>query len=194
MLHWPLCTISNCRLIQTTVTVRKRSIRVKIGDLLSRVTLKFDEWPWKTTGHFFYVASSFKHHFIIINEFKLKLQSGNAHFGSKSEFFIPCDLEIWRTTVKNNRAPATSSFVYHFVAIGEFKLELPSGNTQFGSKSTIFRAVWPWNLTDDPEKAKVGYDLCDLDLWPLTLTFCMDIASVIGNNSWKFRDDTMIET
>ena len=45
---------------------------------------------------------------------------------------------------------ATSSFVHHFVAIGEFKLELQSGNNEFGSKSTIFRAVtlrfdvWPW--------------------------------------------------
>ena len=47
---------------------------------------------------------------------------------------------------------ATSSFVHHFLAIGEFKLELQSGNAQFGSNSTIFRAVWPWNLTDDLEK------------------------------------------
>ena len=47
---------------------------------------------------------------------------------------------------------ATSSFVYHFVAIGEFKLELQSGNAQSGSNSAIFRAVWPWNLTDDLEK------------------------------------------
>ena len=43
---------------------------------------------------------------------------------------------------------ATSSFVHHFVAIGEFKLELQSGNGQSGSNSTIFRAVRPWNLTD----------------------------------------------
>ena len=47
---------------------------------------------------------------------------------------------------------ATSSFVHHFVAIGEFKMELQSGNAQSGSNSTIFRAVWPWNLTDDLEK------------------------------------------
>ena len=33
---------------------------------------------------------------------------------------------------------ATSSFVRHFVAIGEFKLELQSGNAQFGSNSTIY--------------------------------------------------------
>ena len=47
---------------------------------------------------------------------------------------------------------ATSSFMYHFVAIGEFKVELESGNAQSGSNSTLFRAVWPWNLTDHLQK------------------------------------------
>ena len=47
---------------------------------------------------------------------------------------------------------ATSSFVHHFVAIGEFRLELQSRNAQSGSKSTIFLAMWPWNLTDDLQK------------------------------------------
>ena len=47
---------------------------------------------------------------------------------------------------------ATSSFVQHFVAIGEFKLELESGNTQSGSNSTLFRAMWPWTLMDDLQK------------------------------------------
>ena len=86
---------------QISVTVRKRSIRVKIDDFLSRVTLKFDGWPSKTIGHIFY---------------------------------------------------ATSSFMQHFVAIGEFKLELQSGNAQSGSNTTIFRAVRPWNLTNDLAK------------------------------------------
>ena len=116
---------------------------------------------------------------------------------------------------------AASSFVHHFIAIGEFKLQLQSGNAQFGSKSTIYLAVWPWNLTYDlekqqgtsskqhqalsiisspyvnsnwsysPETAKWGHDLCDLDLWLLTLTSCMDITFVNGDNSWKFHDDTM---
>ena len=81
--------------------VRKLPIWVKIGDVLSRVTLKFDGWPWKTIGHLSF---------------------------------------------------AVSSFVQHFIAIGEFKLELLSGNAQVGSNSTIFRAVWPWNLTYDLEK------------------------------------------
>ena len=81
--------------------VWKRPIWVKIGDVLYRVTLKFDGWPCKTIGHFFY---------------------------------------------------STPSFMHHFGAIGVLKLELESGNAQFGSNSTIFRAVWPWNLTDDLEK------------------------------------------
>ena len=47
-----LCYFKLCALfhshpsIQTGVTVRKRQIWLKIGDLLSRVTLKFDGWPW----------------------------------------------------------------------------------------------------------------------------------------------------
>ena len=86
---------------QISVTVRKLSIRVKIGDFLSCVTLKFDGWPWKTIGHLFYT---------------------------------------------------TSSFVHHFTPIGDFKFQLQSGNAQFGSKSTIFSAVWPWNLMDDLQK------------------------------------------
>ena len=84
--------------------VRKRPIWVKIGDVLSRVTLKFDGWPWKTIGHLFF---------------------------------------------------AVSSFVQHFIAMGEFKLELQSGNTQFESNLTIFRAMWPWNLTDDLKNNRV---------------------------------------
>ena len=87
--------------IQTEVRVQKCLIWVKIDDFFSRVTLKFDGWPWKTIGHLFY---------------------------------------------------STSSFMHHFGAIGVLKLELQSGNDQFGSNSTIFRAVWPCNLTYDLEK------------------------------------------
>ena len=87
-----------------------------------------------------------------------------------------------------------------------------------------FSAVWPWNLTADlenqrapllsniklyvsfhhhmwiqnwscsPETVNLGCDLCDLDLWPLTLTFCMVLTLVIGDNSWKFYDDMMMGT
>ena len=77
------------RWIQTEVTLRKRSIWGKIGDFLSRVTLKFDGWPWKPIGHLFYTISSFVHHFKSIGELKLKLQSWNVQFGAKSAIFCP---------------------------------------------------------------------------------------------------------
>ena len=90
--------------------------------------------------------------------------------------------------------------------------------------SDFFCPVWPGNLKDDlekqwgtspkqlqalciisssyvnsnwsysPETAKMVFDLCDRDLWPMTLDFCMDITFVNGNNSWKFHDDTMTGT
>ena len=64
--------------IHTGVTVQKHSVRVKIDDFLSHVTLKFDGWPWKTIGHLFNDTASFLHHFITIDEFKLELQSESA--------------------------------------------------------------------------------------------------------------------
>ena len=74
--------------------------------------------------------------------------------GQNRRFFEPCDLEILRMILKNDRNLfyATLSFVHHFVPIDEFKLELQSGNAQFGSNSTIIIAVRPCNLTDDLEK------------------------------------------
>ena len=45
--------------IQTEVTVRKRPVWVKFDDFWSRVTLKFDRWPWKRIEHLFYATSSF---------------------------------------------------------------------------------------------------------------------------------------
>ena len=122
---------------------------------LAPVALKFDWWPWKTIGHLFYATSSFVHHFVAIGEAKLELQSGNAQSGSKSTFSFSCvtlQFDGWPWKTIRHLFYATSSFVHHFVAIGEFKLELQSGNCQFGSKSTNFWAVWPWNLTDDLEK------------------------------------------
>ena len=50
------------------------------------------------------------------------------------------------------------------------------------------------NWSYSPETVKLGFDLCDLDFWPLTLNFCMDLTLVIGNNSRKFHDDTMMGT
>ena len=77
------------------------------------------------------------------------------------DFFSRATLKLdgWPCKTIGHLFYASSSFVHHFVAIGEFKLELQSGNAQSGSNSTIFRAVRPWNLTDDLAKQQ-GPLLC----------------------------------
>ena len=137
--------------IQTKVTVRKRSIRVKMGDLLSPVTLKFDGWPWKTAGHLFYVAWRFMHHSIATSEFKQKLQPRNAQYGWKSVIFVLCDREILRMTLKNNRAPRLCYFKlcasYHshwWIQTGVTVRKCP-----IWIQIVDFLAMWPWNLRDD---------------------------------------------
>ena len=62
---------------------------------------------------------------------------------------VTLQFDVWPWKTIGHLFYSTSSFVHHFVAIGEFKLELQSENAQFGSNSTIFRALWPWNLTPD---------------------------------------------
>ena len=154
-----LCNFKLCvsfqshRWVQTGVTVRKRSIRVKISDILSRVISKFDGWPWKKIGHLLYTTSRFVHNF---NEFKLELQPGNAEFGSKSAiFFVPRDLEIWWMNWWMKSIGylfyVTPSFVHHLVSTCEIKLELQYWNVKFGWKSAIFLShvilkfdEWPW--------------------------------------------------
>ena len=140
------------------------------------MTLNFDGWPRKITGHLFSTASRFVHHFKSIGEFKLELQSGNAQFGSKSAIFLS------RVTMKFHGWPwktigqlfyATLTFVHHFKAIGEFKLELQSGNAQFGSKSTIFLP-------------------CDLEIWRMILKnnrapllCCFKLCASFHSHQWN---------
>ena len=168
LLHYTkLCASFQIHLwIQTRATVRKHSIRVKIGNFVSRVTLKFDGWSWKTKGHLFYAMLSFVHHFIAICEFKLKLQARNAQFGSKLAIFCPViHWNLW-LTFKNNREPLLCcfNFVHHFIAISDFELKLQSKNAQFGSKSTIFVPCdlenWQMTLKNNRAPALCFFKLC----------------------------------
>ena len=191
--------------IQTGVTVRKR-----LSWVVTSVTLTFDLWPWplawtsllslvitpenfmmiqwwehsqkgvtdrqtdgrtdvrtdwtihraawsqlKMIGHLFYTHSSFMHHFIAIGEFTFEWQSGNAQIGSNLTIFLPpvtLKFYRWPWETIGHLFYTHSSFMHHFIAIGEFTYELQSGNAQIGSNLTIFRLLWPWNFTDDFEK------------------------------------------
>ena len=81
--YFKLCApFQRHRWIQTGITVQKHPIWVKIDDFfLSRVTLKFDGRPLKAIGPLSYATSSSLHHFIVIGDFKLELQSGNCQVG-----------------------------------------------------------------------------------------------------------------
>ena len=172
------------------------------------MTLKFDGWPRKIIVHLYYTTSSFVHHFKSIGECQLKLQPGNAQFGSKlaifcamwlwnlmddlgkqqgtssilhqalcitskawlysnwtyspetlnygqnRQFFVPCDLKIWRITLKNDRAlllccfKLCASFHSHqWIQTGVTVRKLP-----ILVKIDAFCPVWLWNLTNDLEK------------------------------------------
>ena len=146
-----------------------RSVNAKFGSnltILSHSTLNFDGWPWKTTGHLFYATSSFVRHFIVICEIKLELQSANADIGSgQNRFYCPVwPWNGWPWNTVGHLFYATASFAHHLVAMYEFKLELQFGNSQIGTR------------------------------FVLTLTLCMFITFVNGNDSWKFHDNTMKRT
>ena len=81
----------------------------------------------------------------------------------KIDDFLSCvalQFEVWPSKTIGHLFYATSSFAHHFVAIGDFKLELQSGNAQFGSNSTIFRAVCPWNLKNNRAPLQCYFKLC----------------------------------
>ena len=99
-----------------------------------RMTLKNNRAPFLCC---FRLCASFHNHWWIqtgVSVWKrpiwVKIDNFFSHVTSKF------DLLPWKT--KGHLFYATSRFAHHFVAIGEFKLELQSGNTQSGSNSTIF--------------------------------------------------------
>ena len=97
------------------------------------------------------LCGSFQIHWWIQTGFTVQKRSIRVEIGDMLSL-VTLKFDWWPWKTIGHIFYATSSFVQHFVAIGEFKLEFKSGNSQSGSNSTIFRTVWPWNLTDDLEK------------------------------------------
>ena len=57
MLLQDLCIISYPLVIlNLSYSPETPNLGHKCDDFLSRVTLKFDGWPWKTIGHLFYAT------------------------------------------------------------------------------------------------------------------------------------------
>ena len=138
--------------IRIGVTVRKRSIQVKIGDFfLSHLTSKFYRWPWKTV-----VTSSIPCQTLCIisnpsvkSNLSYSLETLNSLQNWRVFFCMTFKFDGWLWKTIENLFYTILNFVHHFKSIGEMKLELQSGNAQFGSKLAIFGPTWPRKLTDD---------------------------------------------
>ena len=158
---------------------------IKIIDFTVCMTFKFNGWPHKTIGHLFYPMSSFVHHFIAISELKLELQSGNAKFGSKSVIFlsrVTLKFDGWSWKAIRHLFYAALCFVHNFIAIGEFNLELQSGNAQFGSKLKVFCKVKGKVTVLSPHP---GSELCSADFdkylpWSLGLLLSISVWITIS--------------
>ena len=140
--------------VKIWVMVWKRPVQVKISDfILSGGTLKFDNNLEKHLD----ISPTLLQALCSISKPSVNSNWSHnletPHLGKNQQFFVSCDLEIWWMTLKKTRhlSYAASSLVHHFIAIGELKLELQSGNTQFRSQSAIFLSSetlkfdgWPW--------------------------------------------------
>ena len=117
-----LCaSFHNHRWLQTWVTVRKRSIWVKIGNVfftcdleIWRMTLKKNRTTFLC---YFKLCASFNSHQWIQARVTVRKRPIWIKIG---DFFVPCDLEIRWMTLKNNRAP----FLHHFKLCASFRSHL----------------------------------------------------------------------
>ena len=160
-----LCASFQChKSIQIGVTVRKRSIQVIIGNFFGpcdleiwQMTLKNNRAPLLCCIK---LCASFHSHQSIQTgvtvrkrPIRVKIDDFLSH--------VTLELDRWPWKTIWHLFYAASSFGHHFIAISELKLELQSGNSQFGLKSVIFFCpMWPWNLTDDLEKNRAPILCC----------------------------------
>ena len=66
--------------------------------------------------------------------------------------------DLWKQ--KGTFSMLFQGFVHHFVAIGQFKLELQSGTPIWVKTGDLFCPVWPWNLTDDLQNNRAPFLCC----------------------------------
>ena len=107
------------------------------------------------------------HHFIAICEFKLKLQSGNAHFGSKSAIYCPpvtLKFDGWPWKTAEHLFYVAWRFMHHSIVTSEFKQKLQPRNAQYGWKSAIFvlcdHKIWWMTLKNNRAPRLCYFKLC----------------------------------
>ena len=131
------------------------------AQLGSKSTIFLAVWPWKLTDD---LEKQWSTSFMLLQALCIiskPLVNSNwsyspetPNLGHNRRIFLPCDLEIWRMTLKNNRAP----LLCYFKLCASFRSHwwIQTGVTvrkrPIWVKIDDFLAVWPKNLTDDLEK------------------------------------------
>ena len=180
--HIKLCASFHIhRWIQTEVTVRKRSIQVKIGYFFSCVTLENNRAPLLNYIQALCIISKPW----VNSNWSYSLETLNS--GQNLQFFVPCDLEIWWMTLKNNRAPLLSniklcaSFHHHkWIQTGvtvrkRLRWVLTSDLDLLHQALCIISKPWVnSNWSYSPEMLNSGQNQqffvpCDLEIWWMTL-------------------------
>ena len=106
-----------------------------------------------------------------------------VHFSAR----VILKFDGWPRKIIGHLFYITSSFVHHLKPL-EFKLDLRSGNAQFGSQSAIYWPVWPRNLTDDLEQGtSEGFDSCDRPSNLTQIGFKSSIFQPVW--PWNLMDD-----
>ena len=112
---------------------------------MRQMTLKNNKAPLLC---YFKLCASFDSHLWIQNGVTVRKHQIWVKIGD----FLSCvtlKFDGWPWKTIGHLFYATSSFVLHYIAICELKMELQPGNAKFGSKLVIFCLVWPWPLTSD---------------------------------------------
>ena len=95
--------------------------------------------------------------------------------GQNRGFFVPCDLEMWRMTLQNNRTTLLCRFKLcaSFHSHQWIQPGVTVRNRPIWGKIDVFCPVWTWNLTDDLENNKAPL-LCYFKL-------CATFLAISGN-------------
>ena len=127
------------RWIQTEATVRKCIFRVKKYDFFVPCDLGI-LWMTLENNTLLYhinLCASFQNHGWIQTGVTVRKSSIWVKIG---DFLsrVTFKFDGWPRKTIGHLFYVVESFVHHFIAIGEFKLELQSGNAQYWSKSMLF--------------------------------------------------------
>ena len=136
--------------IQTEVTDRKHSIQVQIGDFF--ILCDFEIWQMTLKNNRAHLLCYFK--LRVLSHNHRSIQTGDTvwkcpNWVNIGDFFVPCDLEIWKMTLNNNRAPLLyysklcASFHSHRSSVNSNWSYSPETSNSGANRQFFVPPVWP---------------------------------------------------